>query len=145
MNFAAVYRHLEPNEELAGRALGRAAELLESYKKDAALAQGETFAALNFYYHSMKGDAAETRGWIEEHKLRYRSEYKGDIAAEANNHIYYAGSFARVGLRDEAVEELRIMLEEPGGHRFPYVDGDPGFDVLRDHPGYVALRERFGD
>jgi TolB-like protein len=143
--FAVVYRHLEPNEELAGRALGRAAELLESYKNDAALAQGEGFAALNSAYHSMKGDAAETRSWIEEHKRQYRSEYKGDLAEEAHNHIFYARSFAEAGLHDEAVEELRIMLEEPGGHRFPYVDGDPGFDVLRDHPGYVALRERFGD
>jgi TolB-like protein len=117
--FAVVYRHLEPNEELAGRALGRAAELLESYKNDAALAQGEGFAALNYAYHSMKGDAAETRSWIEERKRRYRREYKGDLAEEAHNHIFYARSFAEAGLHDEAVEELRIMLEEPGGHRFP--------------------------
>ena len=103
------------------------------------------FAALNYTYHSMKGDAEETRGWIEEHKRRHRSEHKGDIAEEARNHFSYARSFAEAGLRDEAVEELRIMLEEPGGHRFPYVDGNPSFDVLRDHPGYVALRERFGD
>ncbi len=145
LNLAFVYRHLESNEALAGRALGRAAELLELYENDADLAQGEIDAHLNYIFHAMKGDAAETRGWIEEHKRRYRREYKGDIAEESNMHIYYAWSFADAGLHDEAVKELRIMLEKPGGHRFPYVDGDPGFDVLRDHPGYVALRERFGD
>jgi len=51
---------------------------------------------------------------------------------------------ACVGAYDEAVEELRVMFEQPGGHRFPYVDGAAPFDSLEDHPGYKELRLRFG-
>jgi hypothetical protein len=37
------------------------------------------------------------------------------------------------------------MFEEPGGHGFRFVDAWPDFDSLRDDPGYVELRTRFGD
>jgi hypothetical protein len=56
----------------------------------------------------------------------------------------YALNFARAGLQDEAIEELGQMLERPGGHRFPYVDNIRAFEVLQDHPVYIALREQFG-
>ena len=52
---------------------------------------------------------------------------------------------AYVGLHEEAIEELRGMFDEPGGHGFRYVDADPVFDVLKDHPGYIELRERYAD
>jgi hypothetical protein len=48
-------------------------------------------------------------------------------------------------LHEEAIAELRTMLEQPGGHRFPYFDGLPVFDGIRDHPDYVELRQRFGN
>ena len=49
------------------------------------------------------------------------------------------------GLYDAAIGELRVMFEEPGGRGFRYVDARPAFDVLKDHPDYAKLRERFGD
>jgi hypothetical protein len=64
---------------------------------------------------------------------------------EAYNHFIYAFSLALAGLHDEAITELRVMFEEPGGLGFRFVDAWPDFDALKDHPGYIELRERFGD
>lgn len=145
IELALVYIRLQPNKGLAEQALDKAAELLDEYGADAELAQRAAFADMKAYYYSLLGDAAETRHWIEEHKLRYRRIYKGDVAEEANNRFDYAWFFACAGLQDEAVEELRIMLEQPGGHRLPYVDGPPLSDILGDNPAYIALRERFSN
>jgi hypothetical protein len=38
-----------------------------------------------------------------------------------------------------------MMFEQPGGHRFRYMDTFPEFDGLKDNPAYVELRERFRD
>ena len=57
----------------------------------------------------------------------------------------YAAFLADVGLHDDAIRELKATLEQPGGRRFPFIDATPSFDVLKEHPGYIELRERFGD
>ena len=57
----------------------------------------------------------------------------------------YALNLARVELHEEAIAELRVMFEEPGGHGFRYVDAWPEFDALKNHPGYIELRQRFED
>ncbi len=93
----------------------------------------------------MRGDGEATRRWVEEHRQRFRKEYKGDRAAEAHNHFFYAFNLAVAGLHDEAIAELRVMFEEPGGFGFRFVDAFPDFDAMRDHPGYIELRERFGE
>ena len=144
LGLAEVYMSLTPNEDLAERALDRAAKLLDDYGADHDLAQGTGFAFMNMFYQSLIGDQAEARRWIEEHKQRYRRDAKGDVAGEADNRFLYALNFARAGLQDEAIEELGQMLERPGGHRFPYVDNIRAFEVLQDHPVYIALREQFG-
>jgi len=104
--------------------------------------QGEAYAGARAWYNAMRGDADETRDWVEEHRRRFRQEQKGDKAEETYNHLGYARNLASVGLREEAIAELRVMLEEPGGHRFPFVDADPVFDSLKDHPDYIELRQR---
>lgn len=144
LSLAEIYIHLMPNEDSAERALDRAATLIEDYGADDDLAQGPAFAFMNIFYQSLIGDQAETRRWVEEHKQRYRRDTKGDVAGEAHNRFWYAVNFARVGLQEEAIGELRQMLEQPGGHRFPYVDNLPAFEVLQNHPAYIALREKFG-
>jgi TolB-like protein/Flp pilus assembly protein TadD len=96
-------------------------------------------------YHSMRGDAEATQHWIAEHKRRFREESKGDRMREAFNHFDYALFLTHAGLYDAAIGELRVMFEEPGGRGFRYVDARPAFDVLKDHPDYAELRERFGD
>jgi hypothetical protein len=145
IDLARIYRYLEPNESLAARAINRAAELLDEYGSESELANGAEFAALNADLHCLMGDAAKTREWIEKHKRRFRQESGGDVAEEAINRFYYAWTFACAGLHEEAIEELRVMLEEPGGHRFPYFDGAAPFDELENYPAYIALRERFGN
>ena len=142
---ATVFRNLGRNEAAAQSALEVAGARLAELEQNKDLTESESYAAAKSWYRAMRGDAAATRHWVEEHKRRFRVEFKGDRAEESLNHLFYARVFATTGLHDEAVGELRTMLEEPGGHRFPYVDGFPVFDVLRDHPGYVELRERFGD
>jgi TolB-like protein len=144
LNRAAIYRYLEPDEALAARALAKAAELLDDATATE-MAQAPTYAALKANYHCLNGDVAETREWIEEHKRRYREEFKGDVFEEANSRFNYAWAYACAGLHEEAIEELRVMLEEPGGHRFPYFDGAAPFDELENYPAYIALRERFGN
>jgi len=144
LNLAFAYRYLQPDETLARGALDRAAEMLADYENNAVIAEDEEFAAIKSKYYGLIEDSVQTRYWIDERKKRFHYQLKGDLWEEANNHIYYAWDFACAGLLDEAVEELRVMLEEPGGHRFPLVDGAPQFDVLVNHPEYKALRERFG-
>jgi len=96
------------------------------------------------HYSCLRGDAPATRQWIDEHRRRFRESAKGDIPEERRSRFHYAFALACVGAYDEAVEELRVMFEQPGGHRFPYVDGAAPFDSLEDHPGYKELRLRFG-
>lgn len=103
------------------------------------------YASMMAWYYSMREDAEATRHWNAEHKRRFREESKGDRMREATNHWSYAWTLIRAGLHDEAIEELRIMFEEPGGNGFRYIDGTPILDALREHPDYAKLRERFGD
>jgi len=145
LDLAGIHRHLDGNEELTARALARAAELLEIQGKDEASAQRAMFAAQKSVFYSLSHDAEETRHWIGEVKRRYGIESKDDQYEEANLRLNYAWSYTEVGLYDEAVEELRLMLEEPGGHRFPLVDGLSVFDPIRNRPDYLALKERYGN
>ena len=145
LELASVYIRLQPNEDLAVHALDKAAKLLDEYGADEELAQRAVFALMTAHYYSLMGNTDETRRWIEELKQRYRRDFKGDVAEEANNRFDYAWIYACAGMQDEAIEELRIMLEQAGGHRFPYVDGPPLSDILGDNPAYIELRERFGN
>jgi hypothetical protein len=64
---------------------------------------------------------------------------------EAYNRFYYALHLTDAGLYDEAIGELGAMFEAPGGWGFRLVDAYPALDVLKERPGYIELRERFGD
>ena len=66
----------------------------------------------------MRHDSEETRHWVEETKRRVREETHGDRDVEATRHLYDASSLADAGLHKEAIEELRVMFEEPGGNGF---------------------------
>jgi len=143
-NQALVYGRLERDTDLADRALGRAARILEDHENDPALAQRAEFAEMKFSYHALNGDPAETRRWIDEHRRRLRIELKGDVYEESMTRFVYAWCFALAGSKNDAIEELRIMLEEPGGRRFPYLSGAVPFDALEGHPAFAELKERFG-
>jgi TolB-like protein len=139
-----VLRLLGRDDESA-TALDVVAERLAVVEAEGELVGSEQYASARRFYHSMRGDAEATQHWVAEHKRRFREEAKGDRFSESQNHGYYAADLAAAGLHEAAIEELRIMFEEPGGNRFPRVDARPVFDVLKDHPGYAELRERFGD
>lgn len=145
LNNAYVFRFLGENEDLADMALKTAAEGLEAVEQNAEPFQKSAdFAAMKSWYFSLRGDAEAVEHWNEEHKKRFREELKGDMYLESLIHIDYASTLATVGLPDEAIEELRSMLEEPGGHRFPYIDGFPEFEALQEHPDYRKLRDQYG-
>ena len=96
-------------------------------------------------YHALRKDIDATRHWIDECKRLVRTESNGDRYEIGRNHFWSAFYFALVGLNDEAVDELRKSLVDYNAYRFPYVDVQPVFDGLRDHPGYIALKEELGD
>jgi TolB-like protein len=129
------------SEALYQRLDSRLAELAA----DEEVAQSAAYAQLMFIRAARTGDAAATRSWIERHRQRADDELKGDAYARSFNPWMYAAFMADVGLHDDAIRELKTTLEQPGGRRFPFIDATPSFDVLKDHPGYVELRERFGD
>ncbi len=137
-------RYLGRDEDAAA-ILDAVADALAALEREGVHDRGEEYARAMSWYHSMRGDGEATRRWVEEHRQRFRKENKGDRALEANNHLIYAFNLAGAGLHDEAIAELRVMFEEPGGLGFRYVDANPAFDALRDHPGYIELRERFGE
>ena len=126
----ALYKQLE----------SRLAELAE----DEDVAESAAYAQLMLQQMAAEGDAAATRSWIERHRLRADDERKGDAYFGSFFPWAYASYLADVGLHDEAIRELETMLEGPGGRRFPFIDATPSFDVLKDHRGYIELRERFG-
>ena len=137
-------RYLGRDEDAAA-ILDAVADSLGAMEREGVHDRDAAFAWAMSWYHSMRGDATATRRWVEENRKRFRKEEKGDRDDEATNHFGYAANLAGAGLHDEAIAELRVMFEEPGGSGFRYVDGVPVFDVLKDHPGYIELRERFGD
>ena len=139
-----LYRYLQPDTDLAEQALHEAGLLLEENGADAELASRWQFARQKLAYYSARGDAVETSKWLEELRRRIRVETKGDVFMADELRYLEAMFLAQAGLHDEAVQELKIMLTNPGGHRFPLVDNLPIFDVLHEHPDYIALKERFG-
>jgi glucosamine--fructose-6-phosphate aminotransferase (isomerizing) len=44
----------------------------------------------------------------------------------------------------ELTRDVVYLDDDAAGYGW-FVDATPAFDVLKDHPGYVELRERFGD
>lgn len=137
---ARAMRYLNQNE-LANAKISAAAEVIAATQKNDK--QGIEFAISNMLYHSLSGDPEGTVHWVAESRKRLQEQSKDDRARQAYFMHIYAANLAYAGLHDEAIEELRLMLETPGAARFPLVEDWPDFDELRDHPGYIALRERY--
>ena len=137
---AEALRYLNQNE-LANAKIAAAGDAIAAIEE----ADGRSweFAGAKMLYHSLTGDADQTAYWIAECKKRLRKQSKDDYIQQVYFLQIYAELFAAVGLHDEAIEDLQVMLETPGGARFPLVAIWPGFDRLRDHPGYIALRDRY--
>jgi len=144
ISLADIYRWQNPDDAMLAAALRQGERELENYLDRFDLEHSASYAALRADYHSVRGDAEETAYWIAEHKVRFRNETKGDISEESKNRFAYAWDYAAVGMKDEAVEELRLMLEAGGAHRFPYIDGAPPFTALAGNPAYIELKARYG-
>ena len=141
---AGVLRDLGRETEV-NQCLARMDQRLAEAADDERIEASTEFAIAKFLRLSYDDDAEALRYWIAEHKRRFTAEFKGDRYFGASFPWLYAWAFVELGLHDEAVEELRTLLEEPVGHRFSFIDATPAFDVLKDHPGYIELRERYGD
>jgi len=144
LNTAQVSRYLLHDDESVTNALDRAESLLKELESNPEQEKSSNFAFATAYLYSLRGDASGALNWLHQANQRFEAETKGDVAEIARNRFGSAVVLTQAGLHDEAVEELRIMLEEPGGYRFPLVDGFPVFAALESHPGYLALRQRFG-
>ena len=141
---AQVNRYLLRDEKSVALDLHRAENLLGKMASTPEVETDAEFAWAKAYVYSLKGDADSAAFWLEQSNRLFQAETKGDVFAFSQRRFGNAEVLAQAGLHDEAVEELRIMLEEPGGHRFPIVDGHPVFHALEIHPGYIELLERFG-
>jgi TolB-like protein len=129
----------------AAATLDTVAEALATLEQEGTHDRDAAYADAMIWYYSLRRDAHSTRRWIEESRRRTRDEFKGDRFFESIKHLWYAGGLADAGLQEEAIAELRVMFEEPGGYGFRYVDALPVFDALEDHSGYIELRQRYGD
>jgi tetratricopeptide (TPR) repeat protein len=125
--------------------LTAAGEQLAALDRDGTQNQDGRFAQAMAGHSARRGDVEATLRWDEETNRRFRVERKGDRYWLADGRMFRADNLATVGLHKEAIRQLRTMLEEPGGFGFRFVDAWPAFDVLKDHPEYLALRERFAD
>ncbi len=120
-------------------------EQLAALDRDGTQNQDGRFAQAMAWYSARRGDVEATIRWDEETIRRFMEEWKGDRYWLSYDRLSRADSLATVGLHKDAIRQLRTMLEEPGGFGFRFVDAWPAFDVLQDHPEYIALRERFAD
>ena len=111
---------------------------------EARLPQSRLAATALYMYHSLRGDPAATRHWVEVHREKEARETKGDRYVIALQSFEYAEALANAGLDDEAIAELRTMLEAPGGRSFVMVDAHPAFERLKGSPGYESLRAAYG-
>jgi TolB-like protein len=143
MNGVIALRHLAREKE-AKAALATVGEDLATLENDGS-DQSYDHAAARALYHSLLGDAESTRRWVETYRQRLRNQTKGDRSLLAFHGLFFAEILATAGLLDEAIAELRSVLTEPLGHTFVFIDAYPAFDVLKSHPAYVELRERYGD
>lgn len=125
--------------------LARMDQRLAEAAGDESIAASAEFAFAKVLRLSYDDDVEALQYWIGEHRRRFQTEFKGDRYFASLHPWIYAWALVEAGLYDDAVAELRTLLEPPVGHRFPWVDATPAFDVLKDHPGYIELRERFGD
>jgi len=142
---ATGLQFLNPDGEAYREAMYQAESELALLARDPQLLESAAYAEGRIRYHAINGDADDVLFWINEHKRRFHSEFKGDALQEGHYHLYYAMNLADAGLLDDSVAELRTMLEQPGGHRFPYIHVWPVFDDLASHPGFEELRQQYGN
>lgn len=93
---------------------------------------------------ALKQNPSNVNYWVEQHKKLSRSYYNDDKYQEQANRWIYAELYAAVGLKEEAINELTTFFALPSSMPFLFIDIHPVFDILDDHPGYEALRTRYG-
>ncbi|MEM9303545.1 MAG: hypothetical protein AAGE01_15615 [Pseudomonadota bacterium] len=151
--FTASNFILRANAQLAlGRAAAGMASLDEAESvlaaANASSAEGaeDPEVAMGYlHFYALRGDALQTQAWVEIHRRRFRELLKGNMPFEQFNRFVYAENLVAVGLHDAALDELRQMLDLPGGRSFLFIDSHRGFAPLKEHPGYEELRERYGE
>jgi tetratricopeptide (TPR) repeat protein len=120
-------------------------EKMEAVEVNPLIVESSVFARIKSFYFAFQGDKDATREWVMETKQRREKENRGDQALKVSQYLYDARILTLAGLHSEAIEELRLSLESPGGDRFPLIDALPIFDVLKEDSGYIASRQRYAD
>jgi TolB-like protein len=96
-------------------------------------------------YSGMCGDAEETRRWASEVARIAEDTRDWDLISRENILRGLVFSYATSGLADEGVSALNEYFSGPHTMSFRFVEAHLAFDIFRDHPGYIALREKYGD
>jgi TolB-like protein len=101
------------------------------------------YARARAWYHAFKGESELTEAWLEKEKQNWHVVLKGRSNEEMYN--WHARILAVAGLEEEAILNLRHLLESYGAWKFKEVDLLPEFDYLKNSPAYIDLRRQYGD
>jgi serine/threonine-protein kinase len=133
---------MNPGAEESYRVLGLSLALQGSLDEaEAAFRQGIVRAPVAYalaglgYVLALRGDCADAESVVAELEARSRREYVSP-AAIAMVHIGLGNLEAALDWMDRALEERRGWMV--------YLDANPMFDPLRDHPRFLELRTRVG-
>jgi hypothetical protein len=87
------------------------------------------------------GDFDKARRLAEESmEMKFPDE---PIVTKQLLHTAALGVFMPVGDHDRAIELLEEHLATPGGWTIEGLSRDPNLDPIRDHPGWLALVEKY--
>ena len=133
---ATALRYLQ-QPDAADAELQYVAELFDEIPAD--VSDRWFFGAVNASYSALVGDRDGVRYWTGETERRIEQQSRGDVSLMAYSLQKRASTLAYAGLEQEALRELRRMVDTPGASRMPLVNLLPEFDSLRDHPDFIAL------
>lgn len=129
----------------ADEVLDEVGEILDAHRDEAA-GSPRNPSVINLWlrYSTQRRDEAAIRHWAAELERHARASGPFDPLSAGSVYRNLAFAFAIAGMPDEAVNALDKMFAGASSITFLHVDIHPAFDSIRDHPGYVALRERYG-
>ena len=77
-----------------------------------------------------------------EHIQKSRDTKPDDAVEDMMYRYRYAQFFAMTELVTEAIEVLEPLLSPPSDASVIYVELDPAFDLIRNHPDFTAMLDR---
>ena len=119
-------------------------QALDSNEPDETEQQQVGVKILRLFYHSLSGDTQKTEMWAREVAHIAGRADDWDPVSRDGWLRFLLFIYASSGLTDAAIGVLEQYLAGPHTMTFRYMDAHLAFDDIREHPGYAALREKYG-